>query len=78
MCYSRCTFLKNNNNTYSHVYFQGDLNSTGDSSTACSTLITELQNPHINTEMVNGENLHVATLQHGVVHISKYSKEINC
>ncbi|KAH8272122.1 hypothetical protein KR044_004756 [Drosophila immigrans] len=50
------------------------LKSTGDSSTACSTLIAELHNPHINTEYCNGRNLHVASLQHGVLHISDYAK----
>ncbi|KAH8387451.1 hypothetical protein KR093_007140 [Drosophila rubida] len=50
------------------------LKSTGDSSTACSTLITELHNPHINTKYCKGSNLHIASLQHGVLHISEYAK----
>ncbi|XP_011296476.2 uncharacterized protein LOC101898587 isoform X4 [Musca domestica] len=50
------------------------LKSTGDSSTACSTLITELHNPHINTEWVNGDNLHIASENYGVVHIADYVK----
>ncbi|XP_034119586.1 uncharacterized protein LOC117578272 isoform X1 [Drosophila albomicans] len=50
------------------------LKSTGDSSTACSTLITELHNPHINTDYCNGNNLHIVSLQHGVLHISEYAK----
>ena len=52
------------------------LKSTGDSSTACSTLITEIHNPHINSQMVNGANLHIASEIHGIVHISEYVRRI--
>ncbi|XP_067636706.1 uncharacterized protein [Eurosta solidaginis] len=52
------------------------LKSTGDSSTACSTLITELHNPHINSDLVNGSNLHIASEKHGVLHISHYVKKL--
>lgn len=52
------------------------LKSTGDSSTACSTLITELHNPHINDKWVNGDNLHVATEKYGVIHIAEYVKNM--
>ncbi|XP_053951689.1 uncharacterized protein LOC128859041 isoform X2 [Anastrepha ludens] len=52
------------------------LKSTGDSSTACSTLVTELHNPHINEERVNGANLHIASEQHGVLHIADYVKKL--
>uniref|UniRef100_W8AIK8 Uncharacterized protein n=1 Tax=Ceratitis capitata TaxID=7213 RepID=W8AIK8_CERCA len=51
------------------------LKSTGDSSTACSTLITEIHNPHINTELVNGANLHIASEQYGILHITDYVKK---
>lgn len=52
------------------------LKSSGDSSTACSTLITEIHNPHINSQMVCGENLHIASTKYGVIHISEYSKKV--
>lgn len=52
------------------------LKSTSDSSTACSTLITEIHNPHINDKWVNGDNLHVATEQYGVIHIADYAKKM--
>ncbi|XP_037826128.1 uncharacterized protein LOC119614106 [Lucilia sericata] len=52
------------------------LASSNDPSTACSTLISELFNPHINTEYVNGNNLHIASLQHGVIHIKDYVEQI--
>lgn len=54
-------------------FWMNMLKSTGDSSTACSTLITELHNPHINKTMVSGSNLHIAT-NNGVLHISEYAQ----
>ncbi|ALC49636.1 CG3568 [Drosophila busckii] len=57
-------------------YWMKMLKSTGDSSTACSTLITELHNPHINTDYCNGNNLHIASIKYGVLHISEYAKRI--
>ncbi|KAH8421314.1 hypothetical protein KR009_001490 [Drosophila setifemur] len=52
------------------------LKSTGDSSTACSTLVAELHNPHINTDFCNGDNLHIASAELGVVHIAEYAKRL--
>ncbi|XP_017067027.1 uncharacterized protein LOC108105103 [Drosophila eugracilis] len=52
------------------------LKSTGDSSTACSTLVAELHNPYINTEFCNGNNLHIASPEHGVLHIAEYARRV--
>lgn len=52
------------------------LASTGDSSTASSTLISELHNPHINSDWVKGDNLHIASEAYGILHISDYAKKI--
>ncbi|EDV46176.1 uncharacterized protein LOC6551458 [Drosophila erecta] len=52
------------------------LKSTGDSSTACSTLVAELHNPYINTKFCNGSNLHIASPEHGVLHIAEYAKRV--
>ncbi|TMW47081.1 hypothetical protein DOY81_007842 [Sarcophaga bullata] len=52
------------------------LSGSNDPSTACSTLITELHNPHINTEYVNGLNLHIASNQYGVLHITDFVKKV--
>ncbi|XP_011188938.2 uncharacterized protein LOC105216246 [Zeugodacus cucurbitae] len=57
-------------------FWFGTLATSGDPAAACSTLITELHNPHINTKMVNGENLHVATERFGVLHIADYAKKV--
>ncbi|XP_036339370.1 uncharacterized protein LOC118748798 isoform X1 [Rhagoletis pomonella] len=57
-------------------FWLGSLTSSGDPAAACSTLITELHNPHINTSMVNGANVHVATELYGVLHISEYAKKM--
>ncbi|XP_017470032.1 PREDICTED: uncharacterized protein LOC108361785 isoform X1 [Rhagoletis zephyria] len=57
-------------------FWKGWLTSSGDPAAACSTLISELHNPHINTKMVNGENLHIASDRFGVLHIAEYCKEI--
>ncbi|XP_054728954.1 uncharacterized protein LOC129237973 [Anastrepha obliqua] len=57
-------------------FWKGWLTSSGDPAAACSTLIAELHNPHINTKMVNGENLHIASGRFGVLHIAEYSKKI--
>nr|XP_036215397.1 uncharacterized protein LOC106618609 isoform X2 [Bactrocera oleae] len=57
-------------------FWKGALTSSGDPAAACSTLIAELHNPHINSKMVNGENLHVASERYGVLHIAEYAKKI--
>ncbi|XP_005177357.2 uncharacterized protein LOC101890579 [Musca domestica] len=53
------------------------LQASNDPSTACSTLISELHNPHINTEYVCGNNLHIASADHGILHIKDYLDRIS-
>ncbi|KAH8303322.1 hypothetical protein KR059_007195 [Drosophila kikkawai] len=52
------------------------LKSTGDSSTACHTLVAELHNPYINTKFCNGHNLHIASPEHGIIHVAEYAKRV--
>ncbi|XP_075155314.1 ADP-ribosylarginine hydrolase CG2909-like [Haematobia irritans] len=52
------------------------LQASNDPSTACSTLISELHNPHINRKFVNGNNLHIASADHGVIHIKEYVEHL--
>ncbi|XP_013114319.2 uncharacterized protein LOC106092102 isoform X1 [Stomoxys calcitrans] len=56
-------------------FWMGCFNTSSNASTAWSTLVTEIHNPHINTEWVNGDNLHIATEEYGVMHISEYAKK---
>lgn len=55
-------------------FWKGLLGSTGDSSTASSTQITELHNPHIN-KVVNVNNLMVVT-SNGHISIQDYIHKI--
>ncbi|KAI8117786.1 hypothetical protein CVS40_10393 [Lucilia cuprina] len=57
-------------------FWVGSLSGSNDPSTACSTLISELHNPHINKEFVNGENLHIASVQYGILHIQEFAKKV--
>ncbi|XP_017469965.1 PREDICTED: uncharacterized protein LOC108361739 isoform X2 [Rhagoletis zephyria] len=57
-------------------FWVGSLSGSGDPAAACSTLITELHNPHINSGVVNGDNLHVASDRFGVLHVAQYAKNI--
>uniref|UniRef100_A0A1I8Q239 Uncharacterized protein n=1 Tax=Stomoxys calcitrans TaxID=35570 RepID=A0A1I8Q239_STOCA len=58
-------------------FWQKHLADSSDSSNASSTLVTELHNPFINTEWVCGENLHIASADHGIIHISDYAKKMS-
>jgi len=50
------------------------LSASGDPAAACCTQIPELQNFYINTPNICGENLHIASREHGLLHVAEYAK----
>ncbi|KAH0539595.1 uncharacterized protein LOC123260183 isoform X2 [Cotesia glomerata] len=54
-------------------FWNGYLAASGDPAAACSSQISELHNPMINSRIC-GTSLHVASAEHGLLHISDYAK----
>jgi len=54
-------------------FWNGFLESNSDPTAACSTQISELHNSRINPRAC-GESLHIASAEHGILHISDYAK----
>jgi hypothetical protein len=55
-------------------FWMRQLDTSGDPANACSTQVSELQNPHINRKNISGTNLHVASYRWGVVHLAEYAR----
>ena len=53
-------------------YWKGQLSSTGDSAAASCSQIPQLQNAHINKPNICANNLHIASPDFGVLHITDY------
>lgn len=56
-------------------FWMGSLSASGDPAAACSSLISELHNPHINMPMVSGRNLHIISPHFGLLHIASYAQK---
>lgn len=54
-------------------FWSGFLAASGDPAAACSSQISELHNPMMNNR-VSGASLHIASPEHGLLHITDYVK----
>jgi hypothetical protein len=57
-------------------YWMGSLSASGDPAAACCSCIPELQNPDVNTEFVNGENLYVCDPASGQVVLGNHGSAL--
>ncbi|XP_034177844.1 ADP-ribosylarginine hydrolase CG3568 isoform X1 [Osmia lignaria lignaria] len=67
------TYAWDGNALPGNEFWSGHLSSSGDPAAACSTQIAELHTARINPRAC-GASLHVASAEHGIVHISDYAK----
>ncbi|XP_020281029.1 uncharacterized protein LOC109853363 isoform X2 [Pseudomyrmex gracilis] len=67
------TYAWDGNALPGNEFWNNSLESSGDPAAACSTQITELHNSRINPRAC-GASLHVASAEHGILHISDYAK----
>ncbi|XP_037724814.1 uncharacterized protein LOC119556585 isoform X2 [Drosophila subpulchrella] len=70
------TYAWDGNALPGNEFWAKSLSATGDPAAACSTLITELQNTHINRDYMSGANLHIASVEHGLLHVGDYARKV--
>jgi len=57
-------------------YWLGSTSASGDPAAACATQIPQLQNAYINGNNIDANNLHIASPNFGLLHVSEYAKEL--
>lgn len=67
------TYAWDGNSLPGNEFWNGYLASSGDPAAACSSQIAELHTSRINP-LVSGENLHIASVEHGIMHIADFVK----
>ncbi|XP_029164356.1 uncharacterized protein LOC114935638 isoform X2 [Nylanderia fulva] len=67
------TYAWDGNALPGNEFWNNFLESSGDPAAACSTQITELHNSRINPRAC-GASLHIASAEHGILHISDYAR----
>ena len=72
-CLLVCNFAWDSNSLPGNEFWLNMLSASGDPAAACSSSIAELHNHAINP-LITSSNLHVATVDKGVMHISQYAK----
>ncbi|XP_076235327.1 ADP-ribosylarginine hydrolase CG2909 isoform X2 [Calliopsis andreniformis] len=67
------TYAWDGNALPGNEFWNGSLSSSGDPAAACSSQVAELHTARINPRTC-GSSLHVASAEHGILHISDYAK----